>query len=592
MRFLLVSLLLLVGIAAVLTRGDWLPAPEPGATTPTPQPPSDQPVVGAAQVVGRSPAASSNASIAGTVVDATRRPIADARVFVVLGTEPLPPGVATDGQGHFTLFAVPPGPVAIRVEAARRETIQLGDLFAERAEGSHLELGELTMREAATWHGFVRARGRPIAGAEVTLLPQLGEPGTPTPLVQRATTDADGTFLFVAGLVPPCTVRVEATGHRTELRSIEHPQERLDFELVPQPRVRGRVVGSDGSPLPNARVFVRTIHHGEQSQAIGANPDLDPSLTHAVDANAAFDLPAPEGAWLVVQAMAPDRVTVATAPFPFADELQPLTLVLAPGCRVHGTVTWRGDPIHAMAQLWSVPAAKAPQHTVSVGGDGRLLMPAVPPGRYRLVVAAEQGAFLERELDLVGADDAALALALPEGTRLVGTVNGERPAAAAVVCTHDNGLRRRGLVRADGTYVVEGLGPGRWRADVVANPEDYRSQCDTLLTALLDEPGVVVGQQAELEHTVAAASLRLGSLRGTLAPQFARARLELVPGNGAQQRIPAGLRQVAVGDDGRLTLAPVLPGTWLVRLEPADGTAALERTVVVVAGAPTEVVFP
>jgi hypothetical protein len=591
-RSLLVLLLLLalLGLAVVL----W---PEPPAT---PSRPTNGPDLASATMTGgtapevaageqRAAVAHGTGSIAGTLVDAERHPLAEGRVRLVVADVAVEPGVLTDAAGRFTLFGVPPGPVAIRAEAARRVTIQLGDLFPDLAFGMHLELGELRLGFAVTWQGTVRSRGHGVAAATVSLLPQLGAPGTPTPLVQRTSTEADGAFVFVSGIGPPCTVRVDADGFESQFREVASANERLDIELVPLPRVRGRVVAEDGSPLPQARVFVQTGRGATPPGNAQAHPDPHPSLTHPVDANAAFDLPAPAG--VVVQAMADDHVATVLGPFSTATDVGPLTLVLARGCTVRGQVTWRGDPIAAMALLWNVPAAAAPLHVASVGGDGALRLPPVPPGRYRLVVAAEQGAFLERTLDLALDNGAPLELSLPEGARMIGSVRGERPDSAAVLCTHESGLRRRGLVRADGTFVVEGLGPGRWRSDVVATHEDFRSTVAMQMTALLDGPWHTVGAEAELRRDVDSAALRLGHIRGALAPEFAGARLELVPGDDAQRRIPVGLREVAVGDDGTFALEPVLPGMWRARLQPRSGVA-LERTVEVTAGAATVVTFP
>jgi hypothetical protein len=161
-----------------------------------------------------------------------------------------------------------------------------------------------------------------------------------------------------------------------------------------------------------------------------------------------------------------------------------------------------------------------------------------------------------------------------------------------VVCTHESGIRRRGLVRGDAHYVVEGLGPGRWRAFVESNPQDFPSQVGTMLTALLDEPWITVGTGPEVARDLDSATLRLGRVRGQLAAEFANARLELVPGDDRQRQIPIGLREVAIGDDGAFELEPVLPGTWLVRLHRGGTLPPLERTLEVSRGPATVCTFP
>ncbi len=595
MRFLLFLALLVLAFAAWMwsALGPTSPPLQQRGSVPTtaPMPAEASPTQGAAPAP-RTEIAAPRSSIAGTLVDRERRPVAGGTVSLVVDAAVVTPGAPTDARGRFTLFDAPAGPATIRAAAAGFATIQLGDLFPGKAEGGHLEVGELTLPPAMLWQGTVRSRGRGLGGATVSMLPDLGPQGTPHPLVLRTTTDADGAFLFASGLVPPFALLVEADGHRGSSRSVASIGTPLEFDLQPLPRVTGRVLTPTGQPLPTALVWLLAAPDEPTADKLRPHQDPHPQLAHAVDAHGAFDLAVPRGRTFVVQAQADDHVPAVVGPFGTNEAVGPLVATLQPGCTVRAKVTWRGDAIAATAWLWEPGTNAQPLRQAAANGSGELAMPPVPPGRYRLVVAAEQGAFHEQELELELGPAAVRAIALPEGARLTGAVHGPRPDAAVVVCAHTSGLRRRGLVRSDGSFVVEGLGPGPWRAFVESNPQDFRSQISTMLSSLLDEPWITVGAVGEVVRNVESPALRLGRVHGRLAPEFANARIELVPNDDRQRQVAVGLRQAAVGDDGAFEIEPVLPGTWLVRLHRGGTTPPLERTLEVSRGAATVCTFP
>ncbi|MCU0865787.1 MAG: hypothetical protein MUC36_18535 [Planctomycetes bacterium] len=180
---------------------------------------------------------------------------------------------------------------------------------------------------------------------------------------------------------------------------------------------------------------------------------------------------------------------------------------------------------------------------------------------------------------------------IPEGTRLEGSVLGARPTPAAVVCTHESGAQRRGLVHPDGEFVVEALFPGRWRARVQSNPGDWHSAAAALLADFVDDPGFTVGNVAQLRVDVPSPARTLGRLRGQLPLGFAGARVELVSGDERLQHVPPGLLQTSVGDDGAFLLDPVLPGGWVVQLT-RDGQLLRRVNLLVVAGEEANCRFP
>ncbi len=590
-------LAVLIALGAVAT---WLLVGEPNAPTHAPAAVTPPTTTAPSQAQGwaeapppREAAGDATGSIAGTLVDEQRRPIAAARVMVVLDARPLPNETVTDARGRFTLFGVPLAAVAVRAEAPGFSTTQLGDLHPERAPEQHLNLGELVLLPDQLWQGTVLSRGRPLAGASVTLLPELlHRRDTATPLVQETTTDADGAFLFASGLRPPCLAMVSANGHRGASRSLGAAQT-LRFDLEPLPRIHGRVTtAATGATLPTAQLWVWPMSGLQPGDRLQPRPDPHPAAAHTLH-EGTFDIEAPRSPQFVLQAAAAGHVATMLGPFAGDRDTGPLVVELMPGCTLCGTVTWRGLTIAAQASLWPSLATTQPRAMNAVAADGMLSLPAVPPGRWLLRVDAAHGARHEQWVDLALATPTSCTIALPEGTQLIGAVRGQRPDAAVVVCTHESGLQRRGFVAGDGTFGVDGLSPGRWRADVEANPQDFRSQSSSLLTACLDDAWFVVGTGASQRHDVEVAALRLGQVRGHLAPAFATARIELVASDERQQQIPIGLRQAVVGNDGTFLIEPVLPGSWLVRLEPRVGnTSPLQRTILVTRGTATVCTFP
>lgn len=87
------------------------------------------------------------------------------------------------------------------------------------------------------------------------------------------------------------------------------------------------------------------------------------------------------------------------------------------------------------------------------------------------------------------------------------------------------------------------------------------------------------------------AARTFGSLRGQLLLEFAGARVELVPGDARQQRVPPGLLLATVGNDGTFALDPVLPGGWVVQVTPTS-QAPRRVDVMVIAGEETNCRFP
>ena len=524
--------------------------------------------------------------ITGRIVDPDGQPLAEAHVqLAIADASDALPQQQTARDGRFMLIGVPLQLAAVCVTAPGFASAQLGDLHPELAPMHLLDLGTLTLQRATLYHGAVRSLGRALANADVALLPELGEPGAAVPLVQHAVTDTNGSFLFSQGPMPPCYVQVRAEGHRVvrplRVMSLQQP---LQFDLEPFPHVTGRVLrGSDSAPATDARVWLWPLTGVQLDAVLNARPDPDASLAVAVGVDGSFDLVLPDVPQFALQVECAGHVARVFGPLAGDRAHGPLPIVLQPGIVVQGEVTWRGEPIGALATLWSDRDQRVPQAMTAVAADGRLNLPPMPAGRWLLRVDAEHGARFERAIDLALPGPLALEVVIPEGTRLEGSVLGARPTSAAVVCSHESGAQRRGLVHPDGGFVVEALFPGRWRAHVQSNPGDWQSAAAAFLADLVDDPGFAIGDEAVLRVDIASPTRTFGRIRGQLPREFAGARVELIPGDERQQRVPPGLQLATVGDEGAFVLDPVLPGDWVVQLT-GSGHAPRRVNVLVVAG--------
>lgn len=533
-------------------------------------------------------------SLVGTVVDEQQRPIAGARVQMVDDDvrDDLP-AASTDARGRFQLPRVPFSVTAVRASANGYAAAQLGDLQLATAPDHHLDLGAIVLPRGTTYQGRVLARGKGIAGVSVVLAADLRAPGQAQPVLQRVFTDEEGWFLFDVAPEPPCRLRAQAPGYReAPAVPVVGTTRSFTFELDPLPRVRGRIVdAASGEPLLAARVQLRPWH-GDAPEASLPAPDThpEPSAVPVAD-DGTFDLLAPDAPSYVVECFAPEHRAIAQGPFPTQQDVTLPTAVLVRGCVVTGTVTWHGEPIAGAGSLWPEAGPGAAIAIAEIARDGVLRLPPAPPGSWILRVEAEAGATFERRLELAQPGAYPLQVQIPDGTRLVGRVVGEAPPNARVTAWHERGRQQHGVVRADGTFEVDGLFAGRWRAEVFAASDTWASQAHFQLAKLLDDQSFVVDSSPEVHVELAPPGHRLARLRGRVPAPAPGTRVTLVPENDLQSRIPAGLLQCVVAPSGEFSLDPALPGTWRVRWSPPGGTPR-DVTCIAVAGQETVCDFP
>ena len=593
MRALVVAAVVLglcgAAFTAWYTRGDSAPPrPELHAIAPTAGSASPAPAAPVERSAGQE-----HGSLVGTVVDEQLRPVAGARVQMVEDDvrDDLP-AATTDAVGRFHLPRVPFSITAVRASANGFAAVQLGDLQFAASPDHHLDLGALVLPRATTYQGRVLARGTGIPSASVVLAADLRAPGQAQPVLQRVLTDAEGWFLFDAAPEPPCRLRAQAPGYREAPIVAVTGTRSFTLELEPLAHVRGRVVdAADGGPLVAARVQLRPWQGDAPADGPSA-PDTHPEPSAApVAADGSFDLLAPDAPSFLVEYYAPEHRARAQGPFPTHQDLTLPTVTLMRGCVVTGTVTWHGEPIAGTASLWPATGPGPAIAIAEIARDGLLRLPPAPLGSWLLRIEAEAGTTFEQRLELTQPGAHPLQVQIPDGTRLVGRVVGEVPPNARVTAWHERGRHQHGIVRADGTFEIVGLFPGRWRAEVCEADGTWASQAHFQLSKLLDDQSFAVDAAPELRVELTAPHLRLARLRGRVPAPAPGTRVTLVPENDLQSRVPAGLLQCVVTPSGEFSLGPVLPGTWHVRWSPPGGTAH-DVTCIAVAGQEAVFDFP
>ncbi len=141
-------------------------------------------------------------------------------------------------------------------------------------------------------------------------------------------------------------------------------------------------------------------------------------------------------------------------------------------------------------------------------------------------------------------------------------------------------------MRADGTFVVEGLSQGDWSLTAYSKRRTWADKAARMLLerlpfrAELSVSEATARDGGELYRDVAAPGSRLGSLSGQLSPQQAGAAFDVEPLDADTPTVPPGLLSGTVGSDGTLRLDAVLPGRWRVTLRAAGDSRTAEVTVV------------
>jgi RNA polymerase sigma-70 factor (ECF subfamily) len=432
-------------------------------------------------------------TLVGTVVDASGRPVADARVLVglvcttwqgngvdgsiggMISGQDLWPArfLRTDREGRFRSEGLPPWKWPLFVAAPGHAP--------HRSEVQVLDVGEtevvVQVTPGATVRGrLVDAAGGAIAGARITVFPQLesgdarvtlglgaGGPFNPPTWCQaRTTTDASGTFALRHVMVGKHQLGA-AIGNRyvsgeCELRDGETfvwEAVAEEVEAKGQP-LHGRLVDEEGQPLVNWTVCVDRPEREHRRNRIPVREDGS-FRTNRVPAGSHRLLAKPRAPWIG------DEVDVGT--FDVAN------------CPLRVVVPRRHVPTGRLRGRVLVPAAQDPtrcnvlvgdEHVGKLDVDGRYEVGPLQRGSYHLRVEgakfgiAAMGPFAVAD----GAVTEAGAFQVPTPGELVVVVLDAQGARVPEVWVElrplDDGPQRGDLTQKDG--VARGPVPaGRWR---------------------------------------------------------------------------------------------------------------------------------
>lgn len=448
--FAALALVALIGWAALRQPSEQQPTLAPTVDTPPRVEPTDpganaarRPLPPAAAATAAAPA-SSHAAVEGRVLDGLGQPVAGVEVTFqeLLGSgvdgaerdDPSACRVTGDDDGRFRLV-VPPRRPGVLILAHRDfpPRVARADLAVEIGETR--AVGDLVLHSAPGVIVQVRADGRGVPGARVSLEPAMVEVSLPTQardLSQRtAVTDGDGRALLYGVGAGAYSIRVEAAQAATH--EVAHLQPGaassapvIVIDLAPGHVIRGRLVAPDGGSLGVVTVRAEVVGGGI-------------TLVGAVAASGDFRI---AGAAAGRYRVSADSTRFGATEAELGVPGTALSLRFASGGAITGIVVARAAqaPIPG-AEVRAVPedgwplqrAGRSVVPSAFAGPDGRFEIGGLPEGRFH-VEAASDG-FVATRSDPTPTGTADLRLQLDAGLTVVGfALDAEgRPARTALV---------------------------------------------------------------------------------------------------------------------------------------------------------------
>jgi protocatechuate 3,4-dioxygenase beta subunit len=286
------------------------------------------------------------APVAGATVRATDAEGRDALAYWMRACGPSPGRTAStarcDVAGRFTLELAAPGRFALRAEA---------DGLTSPAHVVPAPCADLVLRVETA--AFLEARvtdaeGRPVAGAQVRLAPADAR-GAPLDLAD-AVSDASGHVRCAP--VPPGDYLVLARhpDYATTMRALQLPADGVLLTLRSGRRLRARVVGADGDPVPRVTVLL-----------FSADPTGPPAFARTDEDGRVVTVPFPLHAGRIrIDAGARGLGALGLERW---DESEEETLRLDPVHDVHALVVRDGAPVPGVVVrhfAWSAHVTRAP----------------------------------------------------------------------------------------------------------------------------------------------------------------------------------------------------------------------------------------
>jgi hypothetical protein len=442
----------------------------------------------------------------------------------------------TDAGGRFVLDTCDPDEAYLWIRTAEHGAVVLTP-FLRPGETTALEI-PLSRQALARGRVVDAGTGQPVA------LERVWDPSNPA---REARLLGDGRFEVAGG----DSLRVRAPGY-PDTSIPGRFDEARPYELERGKLLRVFVSGEDGEPVAGASVHVSLLREATRRETDGAGvAELYVTKRQASDAEASA----------MVQAHGRGQARAELGAW--AGDVKEIAFRLVRGAVVEGTVREREGALvpGARVQIGDVYAA--------TGADGRFRLEGVAPGDVALRIESPLHAPLERAHVLV--PERALDLGVLEldpGASIEGRlVDGEgRVVHAQAVFVE----KRRGVVRADGTFAVGGLVAGR----------AYTVRAGAgMATASAEALG---GDRDVLVRFDAEASLG-GRVR---APEGERLPVKMyanVARRGEFRRGPGP--EARVRTDGALLVRGIGAGSWELRITaPGSGFAPITTTFDLAAG--------
>ncbi len=335
-------------------------------------------------------------TVRGAVVDAKRRPIANARVTIPIAEGELglyAAGLAlTDDDGAYVADGLPPGKLGeIVVDAEGFSTGTYGGGDRPLAAGDVVE-ANLTLQRGAAIEGSVRsADGEPIAGV------QIGAHG-PRYVAQRALSAEDGSFRFVvtpgaryaltgrgAGWYVPeqedGAVKSTSPGLVAVYAPAEGGTTRIELIAARGAAIDVRVTDTDGTPVGDAVVSASVVRKDTRSR--GAFFERRPAgLRTAADGTCRLSGLPPGFRW-TLEARKGTQLALAEKPIELTsiETPQAVALTLREGARIAGRVLDENDrPVEGVGAALMTTY----HYAMTTGSDGSFVFDGLAPGVYKV----------------------------------------------------------------------------------------------------------------------------------------------------------------------------------------------------------------
>ena len=446
-------------------------------------------------------------TLAGIVVDESGQPLEGVRIRGLVrgdGEEIEHFRASTSAQGRFRVSRLGQGSFELVLSrpgfAAARETVSLS------SGESRADLRFVLRPGRAATGLLLDEAGDPVAGAEVELVRSVTaapgdfeEESVAEDRLFRTATGSGGRFRIDDLPAGGYELNAHLRGFRPlaekglELPREESVQDLGTFVLKRGAALEGRVRDPSGSPVADAEVWVS--QPGDSPRILAAAEAAGPAARTRLDGGFRLQGLDPEQA-VGLEICRRGHLTAGL----LLDSVpaEPVEITLSPAARVAGRVVGpNGEPVpgaQVEAELEREPDSSGPFPSLSVspcplgsgsrsastGLDGSFLLEALEPGRFR--VSAMAAGYLPATRNGVevrhGVENRTPDLALQRGAVLFGRVLAPdgTPVAGAAVRASGERTQPRGVTDGDGNYRLEGVEPGKVRAEAAHEDHGHANQ--------------------------------------------------------------------------------------------------------------------